>query len=494
MGRVLCIWLPQLPLDRFARLGDPHTEGAFAVVAETGNAWRVTHVSAAAKAAGVEVGLSLADARAICPGLASEPADVMREQAFLMALARWADRLSPRVALDGPDGLLLDISGCAHLFGGEAAMGRQCRELLDALKIESRVGIADTKAGARALARCAGDAIAIAAPGETADALSPLPVAGLDLPPRVADDLRRVGLDCIGQLYAVQPRELARRFGIETARSLAAALGQTREPFTPLKPAAVYAARMTLPEPIGLQADLERVIERLAESVCERLRGDAKAARRFVLALRCVDTGDHEFRIGFARPCAAVKPILEQLSRPLARLRIEYGADRLRLAAEEVEPVRPLQTVIDRDTGSSEQLDRIVSTLGNRLGFDRVRRFAARESHLPEREFDTVEAATGGEKTWTRTPGSRPVRLFVPPEPLRPLEAGRPPRRFAWRNGTYETKSATGPERLAPEWWKAGDPRIRDYWRVQTRSGPRLWLMSHPGERPPDWFVAGRFP
>ena len=298
----------------------------------------------------------------------------------------------------------------------------------------------------------------------------------------------------IGQLYEIESAQLARRFGIETARSLAAALGQTPEPFAPLKPAAVYAARMPLPEPIGLQDDLERVVARLAESVCERLRADATGARRFVLTLRCVDSGDHEIRIGFARPCAAVKPILEQFSHPLGRLRIEYGADRLRLAAEDVEPIRPVQTVIGPNAGSGEALDRIVSTLGNRLGFGRVRRFAARESHLPEREFDTVEAATGGEEIWTRTPRSRPVRLFVPPEPVRPLEAGRPPRRFAWRNGTYETKSAIGPERLAPEWWKAGDPRIRDYWRVQTRSGPRLWLMSHPGERPPDWFVAGRFP
>ena len=494
MGRVLCIWLSQLPLDRLARLGDPRTEGAFAVVAETGNAWRVTHVSPAAKAAGVDVGLSLADARAICPDLATERADVMREQTFLMALARWADCLSPKVAVDEPDGLLLDISGCAHLFGGEAAMGHHCRELLGALKIESRTGIADTKGAARALARCAGDAVAIAAPGETADALRSLPVAGLDLPPRVAGDLRRVGLDSIGQLYAIQPAELARRFGIDTARWLAAALGQTPEPITPLKPAAVYAARMTLPEPIGLQADLERVIERLAESVCERLRAAAKGARRFILAVHSVDAGDHQLRIGFARPCAAVKPILEQLSHPLGRLRMEYGADRLRLAAEDVEPIRPLQTVIGRDTGSSEELDCIVSTLGNRLGFDRIRRFAARESHLPEREFDTVEAANGGEEIWKRTPRNRPLRLFVPPERLRPLEAGRPPRRFTWRNGTFETKSAIGPERLAPEWWKAGDLRIRDYWRVQTCSGPRLWLMSHPGERPPDWFVAGRFP
>ena len=494
MGRVLCIWLPQLPLDRRVRLGDPRTEGAFAVVTLAGNAWRVAHVSASSKAAGVGAGMVVADARAICPELATEPADPMREHALLMALARWADRLSPKVALDGSDGLALDISGCAHLFGGEAAMGRHCRDLLGALKIESRIGIADTKGAARALARCADDPIATAAAGGTADALGALPIAGLDLAPQVVQDLRGVGLDTIGQLYAIETAELARRFGIETVRTLAAALGQTPEPLSPLKPATVYAARMTLPEPIGLQADVEQVVERLAESVCERLRTDGKGARLFVLTVRCVDSGDQIVKIGFARPCATVKPILEQLSHPLGRLKIEFGADWFRLAAEQVESTQPLQTVIGRDAGCGEELDRIVSTLGNRLGFDRIRRFVPRESHLPEREFDTVEAANGGEETWTRTPRSRPVRLFLPPEPLRMLERGRPPHRFQWRNETYETKTAIGPERLAPEWWEAGDHRIRDYWRIQTRSGPRLWLMSHPGARPPDWFVAGRFP
>ncbi len=493
MGRVLCIWLPQLPLDRRARLGDPRTDGAFAVVALAGNAWRVTHVSQAAKADGVSVGMAVPDARAICPELATEPADPMREQALLMALARWADRLSPRVALDEPDGLALDISGCAHLFGGEEAMSRHCRDLLGALRVGSRIGIADTKGAARALARCAVDPVAIAAAGGTADALTALPLAGLDLPPQIMGDLRRVGLETIGQLYAIDTAELARRFGIETTRSLAAALGHMPEPLAPLKPAAVYAARMTLPEPVGLQADVEWVVERLAESVCGRLRAAAKGARRFVLTVRCVDTGDRILRVGFARPCADVGPIVEQISHPLGRLKFEFGADWFRLAAEHVEPTQALQTVIGRDAGSGEELDRIVSTLGNRLGFDRIRRFAPRESHLPEREFETIEAAGGCAATWIRAPRKRPLRLFVPPEPLRMLEPGRPPQRFQWRNGTYETGTAKGPERLAPEWWEAGDPRIRDYWRVQTLSGPRLWLLSHPGARPPDWFVAGRF-
>jgi len=119
MRRILSLWLPQLPLDRRIRLGDARTEEAFAIIAEVRNAWRLTHISKAAERAGLSAGLSLSDARAICPELISEPCDVEREHALLRALRRWTDQLSPVVALDPPDGLLLDITGCAHLLAGK---------------------------------------------------------------------------------------------------------------------------------------------------------------------------------------------------------------------------------------------------------------------------------------------------------------------------------------------------------------------------------------
>ena len=118
MVRVLSIWLPQLPLDRLVRCDDPRLGGAFALTYEVKNALRLTHLNERARHAGLTPGLSIPDARAICPDLLTEPCDKRREMALLRALWRWADQLSPRVALDAPDGLVLDITGCTNLFGG----------------------------------------------------------------------------------------------------------------------------------------------------------------------------------------------------------------------------------------------------------------------------------------------------------------------------------------------------------------------------------------
>ncbi|MEX6633725.1 Y-family DNA polymerase [Hyphococcus lacteus] len=495
MRRVLSLWLPQLPLDRRVRIGDLRTEGPFAIIAEMKNAWRLTHVNRPARRAGIAEGLSLPDARAICPDLFVEPADEIRDAALLRALWRWADCLSPRVSIDPPDGLLLDISGCAHLFGGEGAMGRHTRQRLGDMQIHTRIGIADTKGAARALSRFGKTGVAIAAPGKTNEALKDLPIAALDAEGDIASELARTGLKTIGQLYSVKSSELARRFGLDLTRALGCTLGQEPDPLTPAAADPIYAARMTLPEPIGLKSQIEDVLKRLAASVCGRLEAEQKGARRYLLTVRCVDTGDHVLSVGFARPCAEPASVLQQFSHSLDQLKIEFGADWFRLVAEHVEPIHPKQSTLGKEAQEEDNTARIISMLGNRLGFDHVRKFQPCDAHLPEREFESMEAVDKEfDPVWKQAPRKRPLRLYKTPERLRALEPGRPPKQFEWRRKSYATKSAKGPERLTAEWWREGDMKTRDYWAVQTANGARLWLLTYPGEAEPNWYVAGKFP
>ena len=72
------------------------------------------------RALGLSIGLPLANARAICPELTVFDADEAADAKTLNDIADWCDRFTPLVALDPPHGLFLDITGCAHLFGGEA--------------------------------------------------------------------------------------------------------------------------------------------------------------------------------------------------------------------------------------------------------------------------------------------------------------------------------------------------------------------------------------
>ena len=493
MPRILSIWLPQLPLDRLVRHGDARLTGAFAVIAEDSNAWRLTHVNDAALKAGVKAGQALADARAICPDLLTEPSDPVREELLLRALWRWADTLSPRVSFDPPDGLLLDISGCAHLFGGEGEMGREALARLKDLQIQAQIGVADTKGAAQALARFGAGEVSVASPGQSMQALAPLPIAALVLPDKMVAELARAGLTLIGHLYEQKSAELARRFGLRLTQQLGAASGLTPDPVTPKAADPTYAARMTLPEPIGFLDDLENVLHRLAEQVCGRLNTDQCGARRFQLTVRCVDTGDHQRGIGFARPCSDPEAVLRQFSHPLSKLEIEYGADWFRLSAEHIEPIRLKQTSFGEDARRADQRLILIETLGNRLGFDHVRIFNSRDNHVPEHEFEQVQAA-GVTPEWRPGPRARPIRLFTPPEFVQVETPGRPPPAFKWRRLSFLTERAKGPERITPRWYREEDLRTRDYWTVQTAEGRRLWLLNYPGDENEDWYVAGEFP
>lgn len=493
MPRILSIWLPQLPLDRLVRYGDTRLVGPFAMIAEESNAWRLTHVNDAALKAGVKAGQALADARAICPDLLTEPSDPVREELLLRALWRWADTLSPRVSLDPPDGLLLDITGCAHLFGGELAMGRETLTRLYDLQIQAQIGIADTKGGAQALARFGANEVSVAPPGESSEALAALPIAALDLPAKMIGELARAGLTTIAHLYQQKSAELARRFGLKLTQKLGAASGLAPDPVTPKAADPTYAARMTLPEPIGFLEDLENVLQRLAEQVCGRLNSDQRGARGFRLTVRCVDTGDHQRSIGFARPCADPEAVLRQFSHPLSKLEIEYGADWFRLSAEHIEPIRLQQTTFGEDAKRVDQRLILIETLGNRIGFDHVRIFNARDNHVPEHEFEQIQAA-GVVPNWHQAPRPRPIRLFKPPEFVQVETPGRPPPAFKWRRLSFSTQKAEGPERITPRWYREEDLRTRDYWAVQTDEGRRLWLLNYPGDEGEDWYVAGEFP
>lgn len=373
-------------------------------------------------------------------------------------------------------------------------MAAHARERLSDMNVTSRMGIADTKGAAWALARFSDGKVEIAPEGKTSAALATLPLEGLRLPPKTATDLRRTGLKTIGQLSEIKSAELARRFGLDLTKALSAALGHEPDPVSPKAADPIYAARMTLPDPIGLKDDLLGVLERMTASVSGRLENDAKGARRYELTVRCVDTGDHILRIGFARPTYERRAILQQFERPLEGLKIEFGADWFRLEAGHIEPIQPFQISLDSHKQTEDDTSKIISTLGNRLGFDRVRQFAPMQSHLPEREFICVEAMDRREPAaWTAAPRKRPLRLFKRPERLVTLEPGRPPRRFQWRRSIFSTQDAKGPERLTAEWWQDDRAAMRDYWQVQTEDGPRLWLMTYPGSSEPDWYIAGRF-
>lgn len=474
------------------------------MVAEEKNALRLFSLNEAAATAGLHEGMALTDARAMLPTLKTKIAAPERDAAFLLALHRWAGRFSPFVAIDAVpggqrDGLCLDITGCAHLFGGEAAMLEEIVGELARLGVRSACAVADTKGAAFALAR-QGRRVAIALPGETREALRALPLAGLRIERETVASLNRLGLSTIGALYDVPRASLARRFGLDLITRFDQALGFVSEPVAPATPARTFAARMTLPEPIGLVADVEEGLRRLLLKITSRLEDAGAGMRACQLTVRRTDNSEERLEVGLARPSRDAAMILRLFERKLDALDAGFGIEFLRMQARGVEPISARQLSSAPSKQNEGALDELIAHLGNRIGFDHVKRFTPRESHIPERAFscDAAIRVRTDRVEWKQTGPRRPLTLF-PPEPVQQILPGRPPKAISWRGRKIDVARASGPERIAPEWWRknpgwAGKPK--DFWRIEGAGGERLWLAEdHEAKKEgADWKVCGEFP
>lgn len=484
--RIVSLWFPRLASDRALRVRP--VAGPFALTLRQSNTERIHSATALAEAEGVAPGMGFADARALCPELVTAPADPASDQRFLARLAHWATRFCPWVGLEGTDGLVLDVTGSAHLFGGEAALLDAARARLGRAGLSVRTGLADTRGAAWALARFAEG---IAPPGKTAAHLAPLPVAALRLDGRTAEGLERLGLGTIGALAALPRANLARRFGPATLARLDQAMGEMPEEISPLPEPPSFAARITLPDPIGLTRDVTAGIERLLARVTARLEQAQRGARTLTLTVRRVDQAASQVELRLARPMRDAARLAALFAPHVEKIDAGFGIDQLRLEATATAPLPATQTT--RHTAETpDRLADLITRLGNRAGLERILRFLPADSHIPERAYVTAPAAfTEPCHSWP-TPRPRPLRMF-PPEPIA-ATGPRPPTHFRWRAMRLTTARATGPERLSPEWWH-DDPNwrtgLRDYWRIETHQGRRLWLFHTP--QTPGWFVHGEF-
>ncbi len=475
------MWFPRLASDRVLRTSP--NEGPFALFHRHGTSEKIRCLNLAAEKAGLHRGMCMADARSFCPDLISRPADPVRDARFLRGLRRWAERFCPWVGFEGEDGLVLDITGASHLWGGEAAMLADMRARLSRAGLSVQLGLAGTRGAAWALAHFGRD-------GSSEDDLLTLPVAALRLAPEMITALQRLGLRKISDLVATPRAPLARRFGPEVLLRLDQALGAQPEPVTPEAEPAQLSTCLTLPEPIGLEADVMAATERLLVSLCAKLLAHEAGVRRLCLTLRRVDQASQQVELRLAAAMRDPVRILPLFQRGVAEVDAGFGIDQIRLEATQVEPLPVRQ--IGVQTASPDRFADLITRIGTRIGLENIQRFLPADSHIPERSFLIAPAAFTEPQNGFYAPRPRPIRLF-PPEPI--LHSGpTPPTCFRWRRMVLNTARATGPERITPEWWlddEAWRSGLRDYWKIDTREGRRLWLFHTP--QTPGWFVQGEF-
>ncbi len=434
---------------------------------------------------GLYVGQKATDAAAIAPELVTAEAEPEADAAALSALVDWCVRFSPAVAVDEPDGLFLDISGVAHLWGGEAALLTDFQARLTANGLAFRVAIADTPGAAWALAHYGEDG-AIATPGRQIALLAPLPPAALRLEPETAAQIDRLGLKALAQLFDIPRAPLARRFGTPTLTRIDQALGRSKEALTYRRPPNPWFARLAFAEPISAPEDMARVTADVAAKLCARLEKEGQGGRRFELCFHRLDGHVAPLTVGLSLAGRDPVRIAKLFAPKLETVDPGFGIEVVTLEAAEVEPVSGRQARLDSllEATSAEGLAPLIDRLTNRLGEDRVWKARAVESHVPEQSAAPGPPMAPALAGWDPE-RPRPLRLFSRPEPLELVMApipDDPPVQFRWRGQMHRVRRAEGPERIGEEWWRGeiGDVRvdhIRDYYRVEDEAGARFWLF-----------------
>jgi protein ImuB len=435
----------------------------------------------AARTLGLTPGMPLTQARILVPGLDVRDAEPARDTALLERLALVAARRwTPRAAVSGPDGLWLDLSGVAHLFGGERAL---CERILAAcarIGLTARIAVTGSLGAAYALARCRPGPIILCPSGREAEALAPLPVGALRLEPDAIAAAGRLGIDRIGDILAMPRAPLQRRFGKTLLARLDQALGRAAEPFDPIVPEDPPAVTLRFAEPI---AGAGAIAQALNDAMTQLVRGLCKtglAIRLLRLVCTRVDNERQEARIGTARATRDGDHLLRLLKPKIETIDPGFGIDRIDLVAAWVEPLGavPVEGELAGDKPPPD-LAPLVDRLAGRLGARRLYRMSAIESDVPERSVRRI-AVLGQPAGWPAW--ARPVRLLSRPEPLSGVVAllpDQPPRRFTWRGRAYRVTRADGPERVHGEWWRrrAEAEAVRDYFTVEDDAGRRFWLF-----------------
>lgn len=507
---MLSLWLRRFSTDRIERSRE--VSAPLVVTGKRGNAELIVAVNEAAERLGLRAGLILAQARAMHTTLEAIAEDAEADTRLLEKIVDWCLRYTPLVAVDALDGLLLDITGCAHLYGGEQALVADLGKRIAQAGFAYNIAIAGTIGAAHAAAhfgkpsgyRC----------GEERALLAPLPLAALRLPAEITAALARVGLKRIGDIVDLPRSPLTARFGDDLIRQLDRALGAEHEPLNPRLPVAPYVAEQHFAEPIARDDDVLAIVTRLAGRLQVALERRGDGARRLELILFRTDGEVRRIAVGCSRPLRDPAQIRALFVGRLVALADEFdpgfGFDMARLSVLVAEPSPPEQIGIGGSEDTAD-MDRLVDRLSARLGARRVRRLIAQDSHIPEAAAAAVPAqATGTDDGWpayrhyaaATELAPRPLRLLAQAELIEALAEvpDGPPLRFRWRRALHEVIAAEGPERIEGAWWSEHGGPARDYFRVEDRSGLRFWLFRAglyrdlaQGARAPTWFLHGTF-
>jgi protein ImuB len=495
--RFVSIWFRHLNTDWFT-LRQPHLKTVpFVLRTSSHGRMIITSANAVAEKKGIHKGMALADARAIHPDL--EVLDDKPDLAdkLLNRIAEWCIRFTPVVAIDPSDGLLLDVSGCSHLWGGDSNYASEIVNKLNARGYDVRVAMADTIGVAWGVARF-GKAELVIASGQHIESLMLLPPEALRLEPDAVERLHKLGLHQVKQFIRMQRSALRRRFGQNFIMRLDMALGQQIETLEPVQPIEPYSDRLPCLEPIVTLTGIEIALRQLLETLCLRLQQEQKGLRTALFKGYRVDGKIELIEIGTNRPTHSVIHLFKLFEIKISSIEPALGIELFVLEAPKVEEQLPQQENMWEGTGGLEdvRLSELLDRLTNKVGTKALHRYLPDEHYWPERSFKSTSSLQEKSTTAWRADKLRPLQLLQTPERIEvtaPIP-DYPPMLFRYKGKVHPIVRADGPERIEQEWWLQ-QGQHRDYYRVEDEDGHRYWLfrLGHYHDKSYQWFIHGFF-
>lgn len=495
--RFVAIWFRHLLTDWFVRRHPDLRDKPFVLAALIHNRMTITAASSVAEAQGVSADMPLADAKAIISSLQVFDDQPERGTQLLKALGEWCIRYTPIVGVDLPDGLLLDVSGCTHLWGGERPYLKELITKLRAIGYDVRGAMADTIGAAWAIARY-GKISPIIESGKQRETLLHLPPAALRLDEIALARLHKLGLHRIGSFINMPASVLRRRFGPLLLSRLAQALGNESEAIEPLHPVQPYEERLPCLEPIRTAPGIEIAIMKLLEQLCQRLQQEEKGLRTAILKGYRVDNKMVQVQIGTSQASHNPQHLFRLFGLKIPMIEPALGIELFTLEASKVESLSPSQEAlwIGKPGLNAPAVAELLDRIAGRLGEECFRRYLPAEHYWPERSVKVASSLDEKPASAWRTDKPRPIYLLSKPEPVEvtaPIP-DYPPMLFRYKGKLHQISKADGPERIEREWWLDGGEH-RDYYSVEDTDGQRYWLfrLGHYAERKSQWFIHGFF-
>lgn len=517
----LYIYLPDLPVRQICIQKGWPMDRPVALYCRRQHADRLVYLCDAAKKAGLSAGMGVADARARLPDILLSEVAPEQTRSTLEKLARWAWRYSPRTGIDnkGTDdiGIWIDMSGASHLHGGMDAIIADIKKRLEPSQIPVYCAAAPYFAGARALAQyhpqAADGLVMLSSRAYLMQMLSDLPLAALLLDDHMLQALSQAGLRRLHHLQSLSYAQLAIRFGPEFVQKWAIVCGNCDVAPPPIKAPPALCVSLSWAEPLAGADALQQMIEQLVQEIASLLLEAEMAASCFELGWQRSDGQIGRLYFNLSRPGRSSDILRRLLADAATRIDAEFGIDYSWLQAHKLAAELPQTGFLGTEPChlKGQHIDHVLDILAAKLGPDKVQRvtynssWQVSDSMIYQRLSDAYDSSASDNSSWPASaPASltppRPIRLFEPAEPVHvvALLPDHPPAMLRWRKKSWQIGRATGPERIGPRWWDTAHKEIktRDYYRVETRSGMRLWVyregLPERGEAV-QWFVHGCF-